>query len=91
MNSHAKLTLTRKVPARTRTETALWFRKDFMAMSQTFRDIRSKARNPMDRCWWCKHPFADGEMMALACFEGKGKGNKALCQDCATELLASGE
>ena len=57
-------------------------------MSPQFRAIRSKARNPMDTCFWCRHKFEDGELMALACFEEK-KGNKVLCQDCADELLAS--
>ena len=81
------LKLSKRVPARTKVLTALWCRRDFMEMSQQFRDIRSRARNPMDTCFWCRHKFKDGEMMALACFEGKG--NKTLCQSCADELLAS--
>jgi len=39
----------------------------------------------MDKCYWCGHPFENGEMMALACFEKKG--NKVLCQGCAKKLL----
>jgi hypothetical protein len=58
-------------------------------MSPDFRRIRSGHRNPMDTCYWCKHPFADGEMMALAAFVEKG--NKTLCQSCANELLSSVE
>lgn len=81
------LTLSKRVPARTKTLTALWCRANFMEMSQQFRTIRAKARNRMDSCYWCSHKFADGEMMALACFDGKG--NKTLCQRCAQELLAS--
>ena len=77
--------LSRKIPARTETQTALWCRKDFLEMSQRFRDIRSKSRNPMDKCFWCKHKFEDGEMMALAYFGSND--NKTLCQGCATELL----
>lgn len=53
-------------------------------MSQKFRDIRKHFRNAMNTCYWCKHPFEDGEMMALACF--RRKGNKVLCQDCANLL-----
>ena len=81
------LTLTKRVPARMKTVVALWCRKDFMEMSQRFREIRAKSRNPLDSCFWCQHKFNDGEMMALACFEEKG--NKVLCQECAAELLAS--
>ena len=85
-----KLTLFRRVPARTvpaRTETlsATWCHKDFMEMSDKYRAARDKLRNPMDKCYWCKHPFTNGEMMALACFEKKG--NKVLCQSCADDLL----
>jgi hypothetical protein len=81
------LTLSKRLPARTKTETATWCKKDFMEMSQTFRDVRTNSRNPMDKCFWCAHPFADGEMMALACFGSKG--NKTLCRGCADELMAS--
>jgi hypothetical protein len=41
----------------------------------------------MDCCYWCRHPFADGEMMALACFGGIG--NKVLCQRCADDLIGA--
>jgi len=80
-----KLTLSRRVPSRTKTLVASWCKKDFMAMCQRFRDIRGRSRNPMDKCYWCGHAFEDGEMMALASFEKKG--NKTLCQNCAEELL----
>ena len=80
----SKLTLSRRVPARTRTITALWCKLDFMEMSETFRAIRGRSRNPMDKCYWCGHAFANGEMMALAAFKGK---NKTLCQTCGAELL----
>lgn len=79
--------LTKRVPSRTKTLSALWCRKDFREMCDQFRAIRSDSRNPMDRCYWCKHPFENGEMMALACFEKLG--NRTLCQSCADELLAS--
>lgn len=83
----APLRLSKRVPARMRTLTALWCRRDFMAMSQEFRRIRAKSKRPMDTCYWCGHAFLDGEMMGLACF--KEKGNRTLCQSCADELLAS--
>jgi uncharacterized CHY-type Zn-finger protein len=56
-------------------------------MTPNFRRIRSGHKNPMDTCYWCKHAFEDGEMMALAHFVGKA--NKVLCQSCANELLST--
>lgn len=60
-----------------------------MPMSPTVRRVRAKARNKMDKCFFCKHEFADGEMMALAAFAEVKGGNKVLCQDCALKLEAS--
>lgn len=79
--------ITRHIAARTQVIKVEWCKKDFMEMSKKFRDIRSKSKKPMDRCGLCRHAFADGEMMGLACFE-KG-GNKTVCQSCADELIAS--
>jgi len=79
--------LSRQLPARKKTIKFLWCKKEFQEMSQKFREIRSKHKNPLDKCRWCNHKFVDGEMMALACPE-KGK-NKMLCQACADELLSS--
>ena len=79
--------LTKTIPTRKKTLVALWCNKQFGRMSPTFRAIRAQSRNPMNACFWCGHNFDDGEMMALAAFEGKG--NKMLCQVCAQELLAS--
>jgi hypothetical protein len=81
------LRLTKEIPRHTKTYLADWCRKDYMEMSQTFRDIRGKSRNPMDKCFICKYPFEDGEMMAIASFQKAG--NKTLCQDCADKLLSS--
>lgn len=79
--------LSKRVPSRTKTLKTEWCRNDFMVMSQRFREIRAKCKLPLDACYWCKHKFVDGEMMALACF---GRiGNRTLCQQCAGELIAS--
>ena len=80
--------LTRFIPARTETFVAVWCHKSFTTMSQQFRAIRAGARNKLDKCFWCKEPFADGDVMALACFEKRG--NEVLCQQCADRLLESG-
>ena len=77
---------TKRIPERTHTEKAQWCHRDFTQMSQQFRAVRTKARNKMDKCFWCHHAFEDGEMMALAAFEC---GNQTLCQACAEKLLAT--
>lgn len=84
---NAVLKLSRLVPAHTKTIAAFWCKRDFMSMCQQYRDVRARCASPMDSCYWCGHKIADGEMMALACFETIG--NKILCQPCADELLAS--
>ena len=75
--------LTKRIPARTKTLRIRWLRKDFCQNTPRFRAIRGTAADPMDACYWCKHKFDDGEMMALAAVEGGA--NKALCQQCAEE------
>lgn len=77
--------LSKIVPARRNTVKFEWCKKDFMVMNQKFRDVRAQLKKPMDSCFWCRHKFIDGEMMALAA--PKGKLNKVLCQTCANELL----
>ena len=81
-------TLSKRVPARTKTLTARWCSRNFTIMCDRFRAIRAKARNKMDACHWCGDKFENGEMMALVGLE-KGP-NKVLCQGCAGDLLANG-
>lgn len=81
------LTLSRRVPARTKTLTARWCNRNFTIMCDHFRAIRARARDKMDACHWCGDQFENGEMMALVALE-KGP-NKVLCQGCAGKLLAS--
>lgn len=84
-----KLTMSKRIAARTRTLMATACTKDFMENSATFRRVRSGARNKMDCCFWCKRKFEDGEMMSLA-FREKQK-NVVLCRKCADELTATKE
>lgn len=79
------LTMSKIVPERIETFKALWCRKNFCAMGPQYRQIRSEMKDKMDRCYWCKYEFKDGEMMALAA--EAYKGNKILCQQCAEQLL----
>ncbi len=73
-------TLSRMIPARRKTVEFLWIKRDFMEMSQHYRDVRKRMKRPMDFCWWCKYKFEDGDMMGLAAISGKG--NKLLCGLC---------
>ena len=81
------LQLSRRIPAKTKTLEFLWCKKDYMAFNEAWRAARARMGRPLDSCFWCSHDFLEGEMMATACCTKKG--NKMLCQDCATELLAS--
>ena len=78
--------ISRVIPARTETFEVLWLVREWMRMSQSYRNIRAKSRNPMGQCWWCRHKFKDGEMMALLGI--KGKGNKVFCQGCVDEVVS---
>ena len=71
--------LSRIVPAHRRTIKIVWLKRDFMQMSAKYRAARRRM-TPMDTCYWCRHTFINGEMMALANI--KGKGNKVFCQPC---------
>ena len=84
----SNLKLSKRVPSRSIAFEATGCQLDFLQMSPRYREIRAGSRNPMDKCHWCKHPFADGEMMALALTK---KGNKTLCRKCGELLLASKE
>ena len=75
--------LSRRIPARTKTLSARWCKKDFSKNTEKWRNIRRE--NPS--CYWCRRGLNDGEDIALACFDGLG--NKVLCQECADELIAS--
>lgn len=80
-------TLSRVVPAHRLVIKFNWCHREFMNFG-VFREARVNMRNGLggyDKCYWCKRPFADADMMALAQPE-KGK-NRALCQDCAALLL----
>ncbi|MBW2094185.1 MAG: hypothetical protein JRI80_04785 [Deltaproteobacteria bacterium] len=80
--------LSKYIPGRTKTIQFNWCKKDWMEMTQKYRDIRAKIKRPKDKCFWCGHAFLDGEMMALA--QPKKGRNELLCPSCADELLRSG-
>lgn len=76
--------LEKTVPKRTKRIEFDWVARYWIPMSKWFRDRRSKSRNKMDKCFWCKKKFEDGEMMGIA--RRTGKGSVVLCQKCADEL-----
>jgi hypothetical protein len=79
------LSLTKEVPARTETIVFLWVQRHVFKMDADFREIRSKHRNPLDTCFWCKYKFQDGDMMSLGGIAKRG--NKMLCDDCYQEVI----
>ena len=62
----------------------IWINTDAFTYDETFRKIRSGSRKPFKACCKCKRKFDDGERIGIGCF--KGKGNLALCGQCAVEL-----
>ena len=79
--------LSKTVPARTKTVKFNWVHREF----QVFVDFKA-ARIRMglsvyDKCFWCKRPFADADMMALA-QPTTGK-NRVLCQCCAEKATVT--
>lgn len=80
----SRIRLSRLIPARTQTIEFDWCKREFLAMSQVYRNSRRNMK-PLDSCFWCGHKFEDGEMMALA-HPKRGGANKVLCQQCADEM-----
>jgi len=80
--------ISKHIPARTERYEVIWLVPKFQAMNQNWRRIRSRFSYKGDKCWWCKHPFEDGEMMGMMCI--KKKGNRVVCQTCAG-LIEKGE
>lgn len=76
-----RMTLSKVIPQHVHSISFNWCVRHFTRMSPEYRAIRARMKNPMDDCFWCRHAFVDGEVMALAQPE-KG-GNKVLCQTCA--------
>jgi len=73
-------TITKHIAARTEKLEIIGGRNDFMLMDENFRASRSRSKNPMDKCGFCKHAFENGEMMGLIMI--KGKRNRLSCCAC---------
>lgn len=80
------LALSRVVPRHKRTERFRWVKRDFMQFG-VFKAARQRmGLREYDKCWWCKTPFAEADMMGLAQPE-KG-ANRLLCQSCVAAMEA---
>lgn len=79
--------LSKRIAAYTKTIRFRWCKRDFMEMSPQYREIRRGMGDTLIICFWCRHKFVDGEMMALASREKAG--NVVLCQECAGAMLDS--
>lgn len=85
----ADMKLSRIIPQHVHAVKFRWLHRDFMTMSDRYREIRARTSHPMDACKWCGYAFANGDVMALAQPE-KGV-NWVLCQTCAQMLEKSSE
>lgn len=86
MDTIAGGTLSKVVPKHTRTIKFRWCKHDFKLFG-AFRAVRERSQGlkEFDKCFWCKKPFEDADMMALA--QPVKGGNKVLCQSCAAQLV----
>lgn len=84
----AMMRLSKMIPSRREVVEFDAIKTDFSHYTEGWRLARSRAKDPLDKCGWCKEPFKDGDTIALG-FR-VGHKNMVLCQTCAT-LGASGE
>lgn len=86
MNDFSAGTLSKVVPARRVTIKFRWCKREFQNFG-FHRGVREKHGLSVQRaCFWCKTPFKDEDMTALAQPES-GK-NQLLCQSCAAQIDA---
>lgn len=79
--------LSRLVPERLKTIRFNWCKRNFMKFG-FYRGVCEKRRMEVQStCFWCRTPFKDDDMMALAQPE-KG-ANKLLCQSCAEKISSA--
>ena len=78
------LTISKRIPARTKTLRIRQYKKDFTHMSESYRRIRGNMRNPGFNCYWCGHEFEMGEMIAIILPEKER--NRVFCQSCAEQI-----
>lgn len=88
MSDFTKGALSRVVPTHRKTVAFSWIKHDFMPF-ETYRKARERRLGwhgmKIERaCFWCKSPFKDEDMLALAHMT-KGGANKLLCQQCASD------
>jgi hypothetical protein len=79
--------LSKVVPAHRKTMKFNWIHREFQLFGN-FKAARTRmGLSIYDKCFWCKKPFADADMMALA-QPTTGK-NRVLCQGCAEKATVT--
>ena len=74
--------LTRIIPAHRKTMELTWLKKEFVTVTPRILKIWKDTKQS-SCCYWCKHRFDVGEVVALAGV--KNEVNRVLCQACAKE------
>lgn len=77
------ITLTKRIPARTKTANFLWCR-EFMLYGKYSRARKKMGMTHVTHCYWCQRRFLDDDMMAMAA--EKNSGNRLLCQECVGKM-----
>ena len=75
--------LNKRLPTGTRSEAFLRIAHNYSRFNDVWRRTRSRMRDPMDKCWWCKRKFIENEPIALG-IRSKGK-NVVLCRVCVCQ------
>lgn len=85
MVDFAPKSLSRVVPAHTRTVRFNWCKPDFMLFG-FYKGVREKRRmSVQSACFWCRVPFKDDDMMGLA--QPESGANKLLCPSCTSKIV----
>ena len=77
--------LSRTIPAHKKTVQFREIARKPIILTQEWKDIRSKYKNPLCSCFWCGHYFEIGEGFYLA-FRERGR-NVVLCAGCKQEAM----
>lgn len=78
------LALSKVVPRHKVTAKFRWLTRNWMKFGN-FKAARQRVGLGIhDKCWWCKAPFADSDVMALA--QPETGANRVLCQRCAETM-----
>ena len=85
------MSLSRRIPARTRTWRAAWVRRSFSVYRDFVRHREEVNLKSPSTCHICHHAFQSNDQIALALIQSKGtKGrNRIICDACGQKLERS--